>query len=151
MAGLMNKEAPGGRTSLPGGSNGSKQDRTYSHLHIGCLIDNDGIVSAEFEEGPTQSLADRGRYPATHRDRSGKRNERQSFILHHLFREGRLVGETARHPSRYPSCLAAAAKLESSAERTKASSAAGVGVRFNRLPFESINDSKATACGRSAP
>ena len=58
----MDEKPPRRRAALTRGAHRSERDRAYGQIQIGALLDDDGVVTAELEDGFAQATTDYGRY-----------------------------------------------------------------------------------------
>src|SRR5690606_14732306 len=76
----MNDQSSCRSTSLPGSSYSSEYSSDNGHIQIRMFGDNDGIVSAKFQDGFSETLSHLGSYHSSDTGRAGKGYKRCSFI-----------------------------------------------------------------------
>ena len=54
----LRDDAPRRRAALAGGANGAEQDRARGQIQVRVLGDDDGVVAAQFEDGPAEAAGD---------------------------------------------------------------------------------------------
>ena len=73
----MNDQPPQRRAALAAGAGGGEHDRPQRQFKIGRRRDDRAVVAAQFQQRATQPRGDRLRHGPAHRDRAGRRDQRQ--------------------------------------------------------------------------
>ena len=72
-----------GRAALARGPDRGECGRANRQLELGTRGDDDGVVSAELEEGPAETAADNFAHATAHPTATGRRYQWEAVILNH--------------------------------------------------------------------
>src|SRR5699024_11465368 len=78
---LMDNQPACRGAALPAGAHRAKGDGPRSHLYIGILGNNNGVIAAQLQNGFTQACSYRLCYLFAHTDRTGSRYKRNAIIF----------------------------------------------------------------------
>jgi hypothetical protein len=79
----MDNQAAGAGAPLTGSPYRAKEDRSHGEIKISIFSDDDPIVSTQFENSLTQPPGDHLRYMATHFNRPGETDQRQTRVVNY--------------------------------------------------------------------
>src|SRR5699024_7650518 len=82
---LMDNQPACGGAALPAGAHRAKSDGPRSHLYIGIFGNNNGVITAQLQNGFTQSRSYCLCYLSAHTDGAGSRYKRNAIIFGHPF------------------------------------------------------------------
>ena len=82
---LMKNESARRGAALTGGTNASEECRWDDHVQICVIHDDDGVVSAQFQQHLPESVLHRQRHLLADGRTSGERDEAQTLVIRHGF------------------------------------------------------------------
>ena len=81
----MHDHAPRGSATLAGRADRAEENRLRRHFEIGARADDQRVVAAEFHDGFAEPAVNRFRDVESHRDRTGRGNQRNAAIVGQFF------------------------------------------------------------------
>ena len=80
----MHEQAAGGGAALAGGADGAEYDGRNRQFQIGAVVDDDGVVAAQFQQGTAHAARHALADHAADVGRAGEADQRHAFIVHEV-------------------------------------------------------------------